>query len=93
MCKTESKNGLKTPLTYLALGCQPMRSRLREKLCQGGQMALTLACLLERAFARSISLSGDVGDAVIQKTRSFNNHHLYVRERETEISKLLACKG
>ena len=38
-------------------------------------MALTLACLLERAFARSISLSEDVGDAVIleitTKTRSF----------------------
>lgn len=52
-------------------------------------MALTLAYLLERAFARSISLSGDVGDAEIleitTKTRSFNNHHLYVRERETEI--------
>ena len=57
-------------------------------------MALTLACLLERAFARSISLSEDVGDAVIpKKTRSFNNHHLYVRERETEISKLLVCEG
>ncbi len=56
-------------------------------------MALPLACLIERAFARSISLSEDVGDAVIQKTRSFNNHHLYVRERETEISKLFVCEG
>ena len=60
-------------------------------------MALALAYLLERAFASKISLSEDVGDAemleITIKTRSFNNHHLYVRERDCEISKLLVCGG